>query len=232
MTSLVAATRHGGRLSDWVDAEENLVKSRKVIPGLIAVVAAAGVLAGTTTTMATASTAREVPTASVSHSAKSAAADGQDLFAGFYFGLGKTGESIYKALGVKYDTGALAKNKTPEGRRAVARIVGDVAKKSPTFFADFSAKLRSGDPVQVDQAMSASADELKKYVADSSEADLGAARGLCVFNVVAAFNVATTALGVNFVVLYNQFWTISAAQDEGLGKDESTARLTTHLRTA
>ncbi|QES46502.1 hypothetical protein DEJ50_00120 [Streptomyces venezuelae] len=182
--------------------------------------------------MANASDTREIPAPADSHADKSATSDGKDLFAGFYFGLGQTGQAIYRNLDFKNDIGELAKNQTPEGREAVAGIVNDVAKDSPAFFADFSTKLRSGDPVRVDQAMTAGAGQLKKYVDEDAAADLGAGQGKCVFNFVAAANVATTVTAVNFVALYNKFWTRSAALDEGLSKDETIAKLTTTLRTA
>ncbi|MGW2781651.1 sporulation delaying protein family toxin [Streptomyces populi] len=179
--------------------------------------------------------------ASTSQSKAEAALDGRALFEGLAFAQGSVAEELADS-GKFVDVAALRKkNSTPEQRRAAAGVLNKIQKEQPEFFGSFSAKLRSGDPRQVESGLAGAGKILKSLASAKSAkaADTGTGTGRCATVVLAVNVLVAVNLGgaVNVSVAVNiqaagnvvnalNFWSAPAQGGGSLTRDEQIAELT------
>ncbi|MEW2299149.1 hypothetical protein AB0958_04035 [Streptomyces sp. NPDC006655] len=164
-----------------------------------------------------------------------ARADGKALFTGLYFGQGTVGEKLLKSDAFIGDrTGQLKKNGTPEARNAITKLAAAIDKASPSFFSQFSADVRSGNPFRVKDAVDAGTAQIEKIA--KVQSDDGTGTGTCAVtvnvvafvNVVGGINVASQA---NVVLELNFWWSARAGDLAPVKSDEQIAAFTKQLRT-
>lgn len=178
--------------------------------------------------------------ASAAHSKAETTRDGRDLFEGLAFAQGPVAEKLARSEEFVDIATLRKKNSTAEQREAVTAVLDRIQKQHPDFFSSFSAKLRSGDPRQVEGGLGEAVDILTSLSTAKAKADdTGTGTGKCV-NVVAAVNVlvavniggvANVSVAVNvqaskWVVNQSHFWTASERGQSSLNRDEEIARLT------
>ncbi|MFI5825306.1 hypothetical protein ACIA8I_40585 [Streptomyces rishiriensis] len=168
--------------------------------------------------------------------------DGRLLFEGLAFAQGPVAEKLAQS-GKFVDVATLRKeNSTAEQRKAVTAVLDRTQKEHPDFFSSFSAKLRSGDPRQVESGVDQAASILKSpSTTNSRTGDTGTGIGIgrCA-NVVVAVNVlvavnlggaVNVSVAVNFqaakwVVTTSHFWSATEKGQSSLSRDEEIAQLT------
>lgn len=133
--------------------------------------------------------------------------------------------------------------------RASNAVIDLINKRSPGFFAELSAKTRSGDPRKVEKAVTDAQDMLLSVAQKSDTATpvengqlcgVTVAVGAAVVHVAAVVTAAgavvtvTVAVGANFVKGKNWFWSPQPTTGDGtpLSKDEAVAQVTKALKTA
>ncbi|MFI1169210.1 hypothetical protein ACH4UM_38025 [Streptomyces sp. NPDC020801] len=208
----------------------------------IAAVAVLG-LGGTVAQEAAASSATTHIASSLTsapHSKAEAAKDGRILFEGLAFAQGPVADKLAQS-GKFVDVATLRKkNSTAEQRKAVTVVLDRIQKQHPDFFSSFSAKLRSGNPQQVESGIDEAVGILKSLSTTKVKAgDTGAGIGRCA-NVVLAVNVlvainlggvANVSVAVNvqaakWVTTTSHFWSASEKGQSSLSRDEEIAQLT------
>lgn len=180
--------------------------------------------------------------------AVSAKTDGENVFRGLFFGQGEVGEDLAE-LELFSEARKHLDNSSPEEVRASNVVIELINKRSPGFFADFSQKTRSGDPRQVEKAVTDSQNMLMAIAKDDKSATpvengqlcgVTVAVGAAVVHVAAVVTAAgaavtvTVAVGANFVKAKNWFWSAEPAtgDDTPLSKDEAVAQVTQALSAA
>jgi len=179
--------------------------------------------------------------ASVSLTKAEATQDGRALFEGLAFAQGLVAEELANS-GKFVDVATLRKkNSTAEQRQAVAGLLNEIQKERPEFFSSFSAKLRSGDPRQVESGVAEAGEILKSLSAAKSTKgdDTGTGTGQCATVVLAVNVLVAVNLGgaVNVSVAVNiqaganvvnavNFWSSSSKGGSSLTRDEQIAELT------
>ncbi|WP_159106625.1 hypothetical protein [Streptomyces rishiriensis] len=166
--------------------------------------------------------------------------DGRLLFEGLAFAQGPVAEKLARS-GKFVDVATLRKeNSTAEQMKAVTAVLDRIQKEHSDFFSSFSAKLRSGDPRQVESGVDQAAGILKSLATTKSRTgDTGTGIGRCA-NVVVAVNVlvavnlggaVNVSVAVNFqaakwVVTTSHFWSATEKGQSSLSRDEEMAQLT------
>ncbi|WP_327132702.1 sporulation delaying protein family toxin [Streptomyces sp. NBC_01343] len=167
--------------------------------------------------------------------------DGRALFEGLAFAQGSVAAELADS-GKFVDVAALReKNSTAEQRQAVSGVLDRIQREQPEFFGSFSAKLRSGDPRQVESGV-AEAGKILQSLASSKAAnagDIGTGTAQCAtvvlaVNVLVAVNLGgavNVAVAVNLQAAGNivnalNFWSSPANGGSSLTKDEQIAGLT------
>ncbi|MET7852276.1 sporulation delaying protein family toxin [Streptomyces avermitilis] len=185
------------------------------------------------------------PAAAVS--AASAKTDGENVFRGLFFGQGKVGREL-AVLDLFSEARQYIDNDSPDEIRASNIVVELINKRAPGFFADLSTTARSGDPRQVEKAVT-DAQNMLLTVAKSTSAKPAEDGQLCgvtvavaaaVVHVAAVITAAgavitvTVAAGANFVKGKNWFWSADPTSGDGtpLSQDEAVAQVTQALKTA
>lgn len=84
--------------------------------------------------------------------AVSAQTDGENVFRRLFFAQGQVGKDLSK-LELFAEARKHIDNDSPDEIRASNVVIDLITKRSPGFFADFSEKTRSGDPRQVEKAV-------------------------------------------------------------------------------
>ncbi|WP_103501956.1 MULTISPECIES: sporulation delaying protein family toxin [unclassified Streptomyces] len=202
---------------------------------LIAVVAAAALLGTGAATAGAASSAGGHGSPAVTTPLTDATADGEALFAGIFFGQGQIGESLKSQLKYSDPEGQLEANKSAEAVDYVASLQAAMAESSPGFFADFSTRVRSGDPRQVEAALN-DAGKLLEEGAQIVGADLpdGTGQAVFVFNIAVLVNVGVgvnvAAIAVAAAVVEVQMWSVIEIQSD-LDRERAVATLTKVLAT-
>lgn len=204
-------------------------KKHRLIAGIAAVA-----LVGTGLAMGGTAMASSAPSSAPSAVAplSDAAEDGRALFSGLFFAHGPVGEALATQLRFSDPEGLLERNKSRKGRQAIASIEKAVEAASPGFFADFSRKIRSGDPRLVDQALHGAGAVLERAAEEVDETiPDGTGQALLVFNVVMAVNIshAVNVIVVAAVAFEIAFWEMP--HEVYLDRDEAVADLTKLLRT-
>ncbi|MFJ2824824.1 sporulation delaying protein family toxin [Streptomyces toxytricini] len=170
-----------------------------------------------------------------------AAQDGRALFEGLAFAQGSVAAELATS-GKFVDVAALREqNSTAEQRQAVEGVLDRIQRENPQFFGAFSAKLRSGDPRQVEAGV-AEAGRILQSLASSKEAkagDIGTGTAQCATVVLAVNVLVAVNLGgaVNVSVAVNiqaagnvvnalNFWSAPGNGGSSLSKDRQIAELT------
>ncbi|MFJ8214951.1 sporulation delaying protein family toxin [Streptomyces sp. NPDC096033] len=191
--------------------------------------------------------AKTAVTATVASPA-SAKADGEAVFRGLFFGQGQVGQDLSK-LELFAEAREHLDNDDLSEVRVSNAVIDLIDKKSPNFFADLSVKTRSGDPRQVEKAVT-DAQNMLMAVAEKDDKATPVENGqLCAMNVAVAAVVVhvaavvtaagavvtvTLAAGANFVKGKNWFWSPQPTTGDGtpLSKDEAVAQVTKALKAA
>ncbi|MGW3058026.1 sporulation delaying protein family toxin [Streptomyces goshikiensis] len=191
--------------------------------------------------------AKTAVTATVASPA-SAKADGEAVFRGLFFGQGQVGRDL-STLDLFAEARQHLDNDDLSEARVSNAVIDLIDKKSPDFFAGLSVKTRSGDPRQVEKAVT-DAQNMLMAVAEKDDKATPAENGqLCAMNVAVAAVVVhiaavvtaagavvtvTLAAGANFVKGKNWFWSPQPTTGDGtpLSKDEAVAQVTKALRAA
>ncbi|WP_176712020.1 sporulation delaying protein family toxin [Streptomyces sp. DI166] len=228
-----------------IEGNELNIKQRGILAVAGVTAAALCVAAAPTAIADTTSTSAKPAAVATAASAKS---DGENVFRGLFFGQGKVGENLAE-LELFSAARQHVGNDSPDEVRASNAVIELINKKSPGFFADLSRKTRSGDPRQVEKAVS-SAQEMLLAVArtDKSAAPrengqrcgVTVAVGAAVVHVAAVVTAAgavvtvTVAVGANFVKGKNWFWSAkpTSGDETPLSKDEAVAQVTKALKAA
>ncbi|MDQ0831409.1 SdpC family antimicrobial peptide [Streptomyces achromogenes] len=180
-------------------------------------------------------------------SAVSAKTDGENVFRGLFFAQGQVGHDLAD-LDLFSQARQHLDNEDLDEVRASNAVIELINKRSASFFADFSARARSGDPRQVEAAV-ADAQHMLLSVAQNKSATpvengqlcgVTVAVGAALVHVVAAITAAgavvtvTVAVGANFVKGKNWFWSSQPTTGDGtpLSKDEAVAQVTRALKAA
>ncbi|KUN87777.1 hypothetical protein AQJ66_09090 [Streptomyces bungoensis] len=182
-------------------------------------------------------------------SSVSAKTDGENVFRGLFFGQGKVGERL-ATLDLFADARKHVRNDSPEQVRAANAVIDLIDKRSPGFFAELSAKTRSGDPRQVEQAVTKAqamllsvahkGDKAANPVENGQKCGVTVAVAAAVVHVAAVLTAAgavvtvTVAVGANFVKGKNWFWSAEPTAGDGsqLSRDEAVAQVTEALKAA
>lgn len=183
----------------------------------------------------------------VAVSAVSAKADGENVFRGLFFGQGKVGRELAD-LDLFSEARQYIDNDSPDEIRASDIVVELIDKRSPGFFADLSTKARSGDPRQVEKAvtdaqhmlLAVAKNKSAKPVEDGQLCGVTVAVAAAVVHVAAVITAAgavvtvTVAVGANFVKGKNWFWSSEPTSGDGtpLSQDEAVAQVTQALKAA
>ncbi|MFF9981200.1 MULTISPECIES: sporulation delaying protein family toxin [Streptomyces] len=178
----------------------------------------------------------------------SAKADGEQVFRGLFFGQGEVGRGLSQ-LDLFAEARQHLDNDDLDEIRASNAVIDLINKRSPGFFAELSAKTRSGDPRKVEKAVTDAQDMLLSVAQKSDTATpvengqlcgVTVAVGAAVVHVAAVVTAAgavvtvTVAVGANFVKGKNWFWSPQPTTGDGtpLSKDEAVAQVTKALKTA
>ncbi|MHC6624497.1 sporulation delaying protein family toxin [Streptomyces globosus] len=178
----------------------------------------------------------------------SAKADGENVFRGLFFGQGQVGRDLSK-LDLFAEARQHLDNDDLSEVRASNAVIDLINKHSPNFFAELSAKTRSGDPRQVEKAVTdaqnllltvAQKDDKATPVENGQLCGVTVAVGAAVVHVAAVVTAAgavvtvTVAVGANFVKGKNWFWSPQPTTGDGtpLSKDEAVAQVTKALKAA
>ncbi|MBT2446256.1 sporulation delaying protein family toxin [Streptomyces sp. ISL-43] len=221
------------------------IKQRSILV-VAGVTAAALCVAAAPSAMADAGT-KSVATVSVASPA-SAKADGERVFRGLFFGQGEVGSDLSK-LDLFAEARQHVDNEDLDEVRASNAVVDLINKRSPAFFAELSAKTRSGDPRQVEKAVTdaqnmlmsvAQKDDKATPVENGQLCGVTVAVGAAVVHIAAVVTAAgavvtvTVAVGANFVKGKNWFWSPQPTTGDGtpLSKDEAVAQVTKALKAA
>ncbi|MFF2922655.1 hypothetical protein ACFVTP_09665 [Streptomyces celluloflavus] len=167
------------------------------------------------------------------------AQDGRDILAGLFFIQGEVGKQFadmpeYTEAKKNYEA-----NNSAEAKKATALVMDAIAKKDEGFFADYSAKLRSGDPRKVEAGMG-NAVKLLNTVVSKEQKDLGDGSGKCVISVLAVQSLVVVTTGgaalVSVAVVAQAWkWVANASMAAGttdLSKDQKIADITKLLAAA
>ncbi len=159
--------------------------------------------------------------------------DGRDILAGLFFIQGEVGKQFadipeYTEAKKNYEA-----NNSAKAKKATALVMDAIAKKDEGFFADYSAKLRSGDPRKVEAGMGDAVKLFNKVVSED-EKDLGDGSGKCVINVLAVQSLVVVTTGgaaaVSVAVAVQAWkWVVNASMAAGtsdLSKDQKIADIT------
>ncbi|WPO76201.1 hypothetical protein [Streptomyces sp. KN37] len=219
-----------------------LPKISKPRRALIAVAAATavgvgGVAASSAFAAAAADPASRATAAQAPRTSPEAEQDGRDLFAGLFFLQGETGKEFAELRSYTGAKDAYRKNNNAEARKAVTRVLEAMAKKDASFFSDFSAGLRSGDPRKVESAMNDAVALLTKVTVSHKDAkgakDVGTGTGRCAVLAVNVLIVVNAGGAVNVSVAVNlQAWknvvnmSVGPADDSGITKEQQIADIT------
>src|SRR5690625_3135663 len=87
-------------------------------------------------------------------------ADGKDLFGSIFFLQGDATDTLISEGILSPGPKAAGITRSPDMLDVVDTIINGIDTESPTFFADLSADLRSGDPYAVEQALVAAAAQI------------------------------------------------------------------------
>ncbi|MCX2925736.1 hypothetical protein [Streptomyces sp. NEAU-W12] len=174
--------------------------------------------------------------------AGSAKADGENVLRGLFFGQGEVGKDP-AGLELFSEARKHIDDNTPEEIRASDVVVGLIDKRSPGLFADLGEKARSGDPRQVEKAVTDARNMLPAVAKDKSATPVENGR-LCgatvavgaaaVVTAAGAVVTVTVTVGANFVKAKNRFWSSEPAtgDDTPLSRDEAVAQVTQALSAA
>lgn len=209
----------------------------KFSPKTIATAAAVALLAGAGV-VGTAQASTAAAPASHEHlieqHAATATGDGRDLLRGLVFTQGPVADGLIKA-GFYNDTPeVLEHNRSADAVAAADTLLDIIERNEPTFFADFSTDLRSGDPRRVQSGLETATKVLAAHQTAVDEAVEPYGQGACVMAVLA---VNFAAIG-NVLAVFNaeyawdvqHYW--SQIMQGELAAEESIAQLATVLRTA
>ncbi|MFD3775124.1 sporulation delaying protein family toxin [Streptomyces sp. NPDC058612] len=178
----------------------------------------------------------------------SAKADGERVFRGLFFGQGEVGRDLSQ-LDLFAEARQHVDNGDLEEVRASNAVIDLINQHSPGFFAELSTKTRSGDPRQVEKAVTEAQNQLltvAKKADTATPAENGqlcgvtVAVGAAVVHIAAVVTAAgavvtvTIAVGANFVKGKNWFWSPQPTTGDGtpLSKDEAVAQVTKALKAA
>jgi SdpC family antimicrobial peptide len=199
-------------------------RKRAIVGVLVAAVGLTAATVGTRTAIA------GTPVAVVRPGDRAAdpAQDGYELFLGAFFLVGPQADVVAKATAVPPEV--LEINQAPEAVAYVERVAKKVAQLDPSFYAEFSTMLRSGNPFSVEQGIA----EGRQIATRTVEALGGAVQPPSEletagwFLAVVAMTVAAAAsalVGVNVVLLASHFW-VGASPLGDLEAEEAIAILT------
>ncbi|MEU9125103.1 hypothetical protein AB0C96_35600 [Streptomyces sp. NPDC048506] len=192
---------------------------------VLAAVFTAAVAVGGVATVAVAAPASPATQQNVPISGNSYDADGKALFAGLLFSQGEVAKKLANSGLLHAPNSELAKNNTPEGRKAITSLTSDIARKDPRFFTELSTSLRSGDPRKVEHGLEAANKKLNA-VAKKGDQDLGVGKGVNIAAVaaVALMDMTTKTRWVDLVA--------SPPAGGPMSKDEMVARMAKQLHLA
>ncbi|MGW3461072.1 sporulation delaying protein family toxin [Streptomyces olivaceoviridis] len=168
------------------------------------------------------------------------AQDGRDILAGLFFIQGEVGKQFADIPEYTEAKKNYKANNSAKAKKATALVMDAMAKKDKGFFADYSAKLRSGDPRKVDAGMSKAVTLLNKVVS-RDEKELGVGSGKCVISVLAVQSLVVVTTGgaaaVSVAVVAQAWkWVVNTsmppANSSDLSKDQKIADITKLLAAA
>ncbi|MET7456774.1 hypothetical protein ABZT03_33790 [Streptomyces sp. NPDC005574] len=179
--------------------------------------------------------------------AVSAKTDGENVFRGLFFAQGQVGHDLAD-LDLFSQARQHIDNEDLDEVRASNAVIELINKRSAGFFADFSARARSGDPRQVEAAvgdaqhmlLSVAQNKSATPVEDGQLCGVTVAVAAALVHVAAVITAAgavvtvTVAVGANFVKGKNWFWSSQPTTGDGtpLSKDEAIAQVTRALKAA
>ncbi|MER5938258.1 sporulation delaying protein family toxin [Streptomyces sp. NPDC001928] len=228
-----------------IEGNELNIKQRGIL-AVAGITAAALCVAAAPTALADTTSTSAKPAAVAP--ATSAKTDGENVFRGLFFGQGKAGKDLAE-LELFSQARQHIGNDSPDENRASDAVIELINKRSPGFFADLSRKSRSGDPRQVEKAVTAAQDMLLAVAKTDKSATpvekgqrcgVTVAVGAAVVHVAAVVTAAgavvtvTVAVGANFVKGKNWFWSAkpTSGDETPLSKDEAVAQVTKALKAA
>ncbi|GIJ32466.1 hypothetical protein Vse01_16140 [Micromonospora sediminimaris] len=171
-------------------------------------------------------------------------ADGAALMRGVFFLQGEVGQKLERLPYVFMDAENLRKNRSAEAVQAVTRLIEEAEADRPGLLASFSTGMRSGDPYQVETALTEAGSALEAALgdrpilfSDEDEEDTNLAAN--VETTVAVVNVGTAAVALAVIVAIAAIFVLVAFLDSRErplgGRDLETERLmalfATELRT-
>lgn len=161
-----AITRHLRRATDRRDFALPTQKPRRLLPAALAlavVVSGVGVAGTANARPAAGGTAVDQPART---SVVGTAADGAELLRGVFFMQGEIGRKLEKLPYISMDPDHLRKNRTPESVNGVRRLIDRAEAARPGLLASFSSRMRSGDPYQVEAALTDAGAALRQVMPD------------------------------------------------------------------
>ncbi|MFI7552193.1 hypothetical protein ACIBQ2_20870 [Micromonospora sediminimaris] len=171
-------------------------------------------------------------------------ADGAALMRGVFFLQGEVGQKLERLPYVFMDAENLRKNRSAEAVQAVTRLIEEAEADRPGLLASFSTGMRSGDPYQVETALTEAGSALEAALGDrpilfSDEDEEGTDTAVMVETTIAVVNVGTVAVSLAVAVTVAAVLVVVALLDSRErplgGRDLETERLmalfATELRT-
>lgn len=198
---------------------------------LVGAAATALVAAGFHAVPAVASTtATASVTASVDAQQQDADADGKDLFRGVHFFQGELADTLVDAKIVESPRGGLKTATTPEATAAVDALISAIEAEDPTFFAELSADLRSGDPYRVDEALQRSSEHIAAHgsLIDDDGTNQGACMVLALAAAVVVVGFGWAVYAADVAVALNRYVAVTQPVQE-LTAEQFVAKLTPAL---
>ncbi|GAB3851964.1 hypothetical protein GCM10029963_40680 [Micromonospora andamanensis] len=172
------------------------------------------------------------------------AADGAALMRGVFFLQGEVGQKLERLPYVFMDAENLRKNRSAEAVQAVTRLIEEAEAARPGLLTSFSTGMRSGDPYQVETALTEAGSALEAALGDrpilfSDEDEEGTDTAVMVETTIAVVNVGTVAVALAVAITMAAVIVLVALLDSRErplgGRDLETERLmalfATELRT-
>ena len=157
-------------------------------------------------------------------------ADGAALLRGVFFMQGDIGSTLQKLPYVSSDPAMVERNSRPDAVAEVDRMLVDVEQARPGHLADFSRRMRSGDPFQVEAAMVDSGTLIQRLT-DTRTMDMGTQVGTQVY-VETAYVVAIGIFvaAVVAIVFFGVVRTHPRSGTQPLEKERMMAVFATELK--
>lgn len=182
------------------------------------------------------STARadEAPAAGTATVRVGSTADGAALLRGIFFAQGPTGDRLVRTPHFHLPAEHVRRNRAPEAIAAIDSVLTAIEDMRPGFLGEFSTRIRSGDPYQVESAVRDGADVLTRVAEFRPSTEQEAADVMITVEIaivtagILAVSVAVTVAFAVVLVLVVRDQPISPK--ETLATERAMALLTTELR--